>query len=212
MGLLGAIALLEGLGMIHSLLGSWLLDRMLEGSVTTESAEAYDTQTLVYGLVWLAIYIPTVIAFLAWLSRSVANAPALGAGIPPSSPRAAIVWWFVPFANLVKPYQIVKDLYERLALLGDPRGKTRLVLAWWLLYLLSNLVGNVGSGLYGRSDDLEGLRTAFFVLAFGHLLSTIAAVFAILVVRAIQAGEETFAARVLTGAAAPASAPRPPLT
>jgi hypothetical protein len=196
MSLLGAIAVVEGLGLIHTLLGGWLLDRLLEGSVPIESADDYDTQTVVYGFVWIGIYIPTAIAFLAWLSRSVANAPALGAGIPPSSPRAAIGWWFVPFANLVKPYQIVKDLYERVALMGDPRRWTRLVLAWWLLYLLGNLVGNVGSRLYAQDDELEVFRTAFVVLAFGHFVSAIAAVLAILVIRRIQTGEDQLAGRM----------------
>lgn len=203
MSLLAAIVIVLVLGVVHSLLGIRLLGLLIEGSATMAEAEAYDTETAVYGLVWLAVYIPTVVAFLAWLSRSVANAPALGAGVPPSSPRAAIGWWFVPFANLVKPYQIVKDLYERLANRGSPLGQTRLVLAWWLLFVIGNVVRNVGNSLYTRADDLDAYREALLVLAGGDLLSAAAAVLAILVVRAIQAGEDGFAARLSTAAGGP---------
>jgi hypothetical protein len=203
-GLLVGMMVVDALSLIQDVAGIRLVDRLIEGSATMEEAEAYDTQVAAFAAVWLAIFVPTVIAFLAWLSRAVANGPALGAGFPPSSPRAAIGWWFVPIANLFKPYQIVKDLHQRLALPGSQAGKMFPVLAWWLIWIGGNLVDQASSWLYLRGDTTEALRNATVLSAVGYALSIIAAGLAILVVRAIQARENEWAARLTTASAPPA--------
>ena len=128
------------------------------------------------------------IAYLAWLSRAVENAPALGAGTPRHSPRGAIGWWFVPFANFVIPYQIVADLHDRLATAVDSDRARPLLLGWWLTWLGGNLIG-YGTRFTG-SDSIDQLKSAITVTMVSDALNLVAAVLAILVIRRIL-GRET---------------------
>jgi hypothetical protein len=139
----------------------------------------------------MLLAVPTAIALLAWLSRSVENAPPLWAGTPTTSPRWAIGWWFVPIIWFVKPYQIVRDLHARLALPGA-QGGTGFVLGWWLASALSVLVFlplqylsatlAVGTG----DEAMSALRAHILLIAAGDLLLVVSAWLGALVVREIQ--------------------------
>ena len=74
------------------------------------------------------------IAVLAWLSRVVDNIPALTGKTPVDTPRAAIGWWFVPFANLAIACDIDRDAWARLATRPEERRAT-VVYAWWLIWI-----------------------------------------------------------------------------
>jgi Domain of unknown function (DUF4328) len=206
--LLGAMAVLDSIGLVQDLLGLQLVDRIADGTITVEEADAYDQQVALHSLAWFAVYIPTVIAFLAWLSRAVANVPALGAGEPPSSPRASIGWWFVPIANLWKPYGIVKGVHERLKAVAGGAGPMFPVLAWWLFWIAGSVVDNLAARLFLAGDDLATLRNGMTISAVGNALTIVAAILAILVVRAIQAREDQVAGRL--GPVAPAVVPASP--
>ena len=93
-------------------------------------------------LVEIAVTIGAGIACIALFAISVRNAPILGAGTPPRSAIGAVLWWFVPFYNLVRPFQIVSDVYARMAVPGS--AATKIVGAWWACFLLSWFVRVVG--------------------------------------------------------------------
>ncbi len=81
---------------------------------------------------------------------------------PRRGPRAAIGWWFVPFANSVVPYQITADAVRRLRPDRDD-GTERLLLPWWIVWVAASLVGGVLWRL--PSDTLEALRQTFILTA-----------------------------------------------
>jgi hypothetical protein len=108
-------------------------------------------------IVEIAVTIGAAIACIALFAISVRNAPILGAGTPPRSAIGAVLWWFVPFFNLVRPFQIVSDVYARLAVPGSTA--TKIVGAWWACYLVSWFVRIFG----GLIVDL----LAGFALALG---------------------------------------------
>jgi hypothetical protein len=111
----------------------------LSSTSAAEIAEWEQFAGAANGLYVLAL-IASGVAFLAWLSRVVDNVPSLGGGEPSVSPRGAIGWWFVPGANLVKPYLIVADVWRRLASTTAER-RTRLLLVWWLAWVGGSLAG-----------------------------------------------------------------------
>jgi Domain of unknown function (DUF4328) len=55
------------------------------------------------------------------------------------TPGWAVGWWFVPFANLVKPYQVMREQSE--AGPSPPAVSRRLRRMWWTTYLLSIAIG-----------------------------------------------------------------------
>lgn len=80
---------------------------------------------------------------LAWTYRASANTHALGAASLAYSPRMAVAWYFVPFANIWHPYQAMKEIWQ--ASFNPASWKkveTHYALPlWWFLYLLSNGLG-----------------------------------------------------------------------
>lgn len=140
----------------------------------------------------------TATAFLAWLSRSVENAPPLGAGTPKDSPRAAIGWWFVPIASLVKPYQIVADLYRRMAAPGSAQtASVTIVAVWWLCFIGQGFLARVAQVL--PMTSLDTIRTGLSILLISSVIDLVAAGLAIVIVRRIQQGADVRAGKLGLG-------------
>jgi hypothetical protein len=88
------------------------------------------TQNLVTpALVRLGLAVAALVYFGAWLSRVVMNIPALGGGVPNTSPTRAFVYPLIPLVNLIKVPGIVQDALYRV----DPKagGFFMLALAWF---------------------------------------------------------------------------------
>jgi Domain of unknown function (DUF4328) len=192
-------------GLVHVVSGFGLLDSARQGTLTEAAAIAFDNTTLSIGLVRLVLIVLTIITWLAWQSRAVDNVPSLGGGRPRWSPRWSIGWWFVPIMNLFRPYQIVRDLSDRMATATLAGGGT-LVLAWWLTYVLGDFAGRVIARIE-PPGTLDGLSTYFAALAVTDVLAVVAAGLAILVIRQIQVRAEARAGEAGGVAPGPVAAP-----
>ena len=65
---------------------SGLVDDIVSGAAGSAEADKFDATTSQIAGAYLLVLIVAGIAYVAWLSRSVEDAPALGAGTPPHSP------------------------------------------------------------------------------------------------------------------------------
>lgn len=94
------------------------------------------------GLISLAVVVPTLLFFAAWLSRVVSNVPALGGGLPGTSPWRAFVNTLIPILNLRTVPGMVQDVLYRL----DPKagGVFMVGIAWlglvgsWILSFVAS--------------------------------------------------------------------------
>jgi ribosomal protein L40E len=172
-----------------------LIDRVSEGQYVSEAeGVSLDDAIRVASGGYFIFFVATAVTFLAWLSRSVENARPLGAGTPVRSPREAIGWWFVPFASLWVPYQIVRDLFERLAL-KERAGKGALVVAWWIVFLVSSWVGQIVARLATTPDPtLEQLRNQVSVTLLSYLIDIVGIALALWLIHEIQTRAEGRAA------------------
>ena len=98
--------------------------------------------------------------------------------------------WIVPIMNYFRPYQIIRDLWQK----SDPepgtRGTTQSVPgtynAWWAAFLISNQVGRVVLRTQ-ETETLEQLQTfAGWALAL-DLIAIPSLVFAAIVIRTLTA-------------------------
>jgi hypothetical protein len=128
------------------------------------------------GWVNLAIVIPALVFFGAWLGRVVANVPALGGGIPGTSPARAFVNTLIPLVNLKTVPGMIQDVLYRL----DPRGGGffMVMIAWiglvgsWILsfiggwYLRLRVTFDVANAesLDEAIDSVRGLLFAATIL------------------------------------------------
>ena len=158
----------------------------------------------------LIIYVATVVVFLMWLYRAYNNLRAIGPGRRlDHSPGWAVASFFVPFANLVIPYRAVKEVWQKSgpaheAFLSEPGPPARFPV-WWMFWLLASFAGNISMRV--SFNDNVPPSTATMVSMIAGVTSIAAAVFAYLVVDAIDKRQEEASGRAKL---APAGPPPPP--
>jgi hypothetical protein len=128
----------------------------------------------------------TIIFFLIWLFKAFYNLPALRARNLEFSPGWAVGWWFIPFANLVKPYQVVRELWNESdsdvsaeSFLSNNVGTSPMLGWWWGLFISGNIIGRI-------SDKSSEDSTYFPVILMIYcMLHGISAVLAIVIIKKI---------------------------
>jgi hypothetical protein len=86
------------------------------------------------GLGYLVIFIGSAVVFCRWFHLAVRHATALGAHVG-YTPAGAVGSWFIPFVNLVRPFQIARSMMSS--------GTDSKVGAWQALWIIGNVAGNI---------------------------------------------------------------------
>src|SRR6185295_7113854 len=90
-----------------------IVERVRAGrSVTLADVEHADTLVMASLVAWVVLFAVTGIVWCVWQHRAQRNAIELAYGKLQFTPGWAVGWWFVPFANLVKPFQTVRELWK----------------------------------------------------------------------------------------------------
>jgi hypothetical protein len=181
--LVGVAVAADAVGTLLDLQGIGLVDAAEAGTLAESEAIAFDELYLMVANVQTALFLASAVGVLAWLSRVVDNVPPLTGRTPRRGPRAAIGWWFVPFANYVVPYQITADAVRRLRVERDD-GTGRLLLPWWIVWIAASLVGSVLWRL--PSDTLDDLRLTFTLTALNDAANVVAGILLILIIRGTE--------------------------
>ena len=153
-------------------------------------------------LVEVVIYLATVIVFLMWLYRAYKNLR----GLNPwnrldYSPGWAVGSFFIPFMNLVVPYRIVKEVWQKSgppdeAVMAAPNPPGWFA-AWWLFWLLAGFANNISMRLSFIEKIEDSPATMVSIVA--SALSIIAAIFAYVVVDDIDKRQEETRAKLNLG-------------
>ncbi|MEM9417733.1 MAG: DUF4328 domain-containing protein [Planctomycetota bacterium] len=142
---------------------------------------------ILLGVGMILVGITTVVLFCCWIFRASKNARALGAEGMRISPGWSVGWWFIPLANLFKPYEATKEIYEA----SDPdlgpddwRGscKTTLIAWWWAVWIISGIADQIDVQMGGSSNHQIAHASSWTGIVSG----LVAAVAGILVIRVIQ--------------------------
>lgn len=146
----------------------------------------------IVGILQLCAFLGCAVAFLVWFHRAHKN---LQAGVDHLryTPAWAVGGFFVPFLNLVRPFQVMREIWGCSSHLPSHRkdgfrrvvSPSPLVGWWWGLYLSSAFVGQAAGRLTLRADELgEFIVAGWFGLA-SNLLDIPATLFAFLLVRRV---------------------------
>lgn len=94
---------------------------------------------------------------LKWIYRANANAHAMASG-QVNSPPWSVGWFFVPFANLYKPYQAMRETWQVSARPEAWRSARApgLLGWWWGVWIISNILDNVVFRLQMAGDAANG--------------------------------------------------------
>ncbi len=177
-----------------------------------------DTRQAAVAFINLVVYVALFVAFLLWLYRATKNVPALGN--PHSrveyTPGWAVGSFFIPFANLYMPYKAVREVWGKSDpaikseedLMFTPAASTPLVLVWWVSWIAMNVLGRASARFQSDAATPETLRWVTWVDIVGDVVSIMAAVLAIFVVRGIDRRQTERARHVVY---VPHTPPPPPL-
>lgn len=128
-----------------------VINSMVFSTVPVSSSElTYDNigyVSLLVAFVNLVIVIVIGIVTLIWFYRANKNIHSFNAK-DVSSPRMAVIWWFIPIANIWKPYQVAQQIWKasdpQIVLSNGTEWKkspsSNTIKIWWLLGILSILV------------------------------------------------------------------------
>tara|TARA_Y100000768_G_scaffold228041_1_gene172162 strand:+ start:166 stop:828 length:663 start_codon:yes stop_codon:yes gene_type:complete len=115
-----------------------------------EQVEFWETAQGMYALIHFLMILVAYISGARWIYRSNYNIRCLGARDMRFSPGWSVGWYFIPIANLWKPYQAMKELYIKSS---NSEILPSYFLLWWLLYITANILGNIAArALWGLSD------------------------------------------------------------
>ena len=116
---LGALIVISAVGVVSTFQEITLLQGIADGAYANVSdaefyavADANDSRQAIVGLLYLAIYLVTVVVFLMWQYRVRKNADDIGTTGLRFSPGWVVGWWFVPIMNFFRPYQVMKELWQ----------------------------------------------------------------------------------------------------
>jgi hypothetical protein len=133
---------------------------------------------------WVAIF-----TFFTWLHRMYQNLPSLGQGEIRFSAWGAVGYFFIPFVNLVRGFQVMDHLWKRSQPLAEPppTGMTlrssSLVGWWWGIHLSTNVFLWMRSA--GPSKTIEQWRQNSYVMFANLIVVSIAGVLFLRMVRGI---------------------------
>ncbi len=105
-----------------------------------------------FGLLSLVVFIVAVVMFSRWFHLLVRHAKARGTPLD-VTPAGAVGSFFIPFVNLVRPYATAKQI-------ASTDAGVKAVGSWQALWLVANIITNVGSrmeGKAGMAGDVVGI-------------------------------------------------------
>ena len=167
------------------------------------TSDTLDTISAVGGFLVLIVL---AVLFLRWFYRSYKNLPALGVGMPPRSAGWAVGSWFVPFVNWVVPLLSANDIWrsgDTEAPASEPwyrRPVSWIVTTWWIVLLGSTFLGNfVARAWWNAATELEDYRTAYTLDLISMCTDIVAALLAIVFVRAATRRQHARAEQIARG-------------
>ncbi len=145
------------------------------------------------GLAQLVAMIFSAVVFIRWFHLAHRNLAGLSEEPAAYSSRWAIGAFFVPILNLIRPYQLMREIWALTSREWD-RDPSRVigvarpadpVNLWWGLFLLTSLIGNAVSRLSWRAATAQDTLTATWVTVFADVFNIGAAFAALAVIRAV---------------------------
>lgn len=148
------------------------------------------------GLAWIGLAVASVVLFLIWQARAMANAAVI-AGRPMRYATApALICWFLPVVNLFIPWMNLKDTGATTFAASHgarARQASGLITAWWAVWIGTGVVAGIDA-LSNRGSAEADIALTSAGGAIQALLLLTATVLMIVVVRSIGAAQSALAA------------------
>ncbi len=154
--------------LLTSLVELYLLDKIAADDFPDATLVEL-TDTAYFGLMatYLAVLFIAGITFIRWFYGAYQNLHQLPVRVRHGD-GWAIGGWFVPILNLIRPYQMFKELHVKSEhlLRGHPLaegllGKSDTMGLWWGMWVVFSILGQVSSRMSDDLDSIAGIQMAF---------------------------------------------------
>lgn len=186
-----ALSITVALGQIGEITGAVDLENGEMGPIPLLVSVAY--------MAFAVVFVATIVLVAMWIYRAHANVQAAGAEPLANSPGWAVGWFFVPIANLFKPFQAMRELWNVSHNQSDgySQESAPALKLWWGFWIVSNIVTNISARSMFTGGEIG--QSAVTVLdVIGSLLSIPAAWFLLQIVRAVNSAQRSTLAAVST--------------
>lgn len=165
-----------------------LANRMTAGhNHTDDELDATDLAEQIAVFLYTPPFVIAGIVFMIWIYLASRNLSPLGNRSQTYSPGWAVGWFFIPVANLLLPFLIMKEMWKA----SDPKvtdgdsgrnaGVSPVVPIWWGLNVASIVLG-VPFLIMSTNDSVTGLLRESWISLIGNVLEIGAAVLFIVLV------------------------------
>ncbi len=146
----------------------------------------------VVGLLQLAGLVASVILMSMWSFRAMKNLHIAGAPEVSMSPGWAVGWYFIPIANLWKPFEGLLQIWRgSMAQAGQPVKVPAHVGWWWATWLLSNFLANIALRLSGFMEEGPAYDEGLIVAVIGSAVSVVCTFLLLRTARDITEAQQT---------------------
>ncbi|HSC55185.1 MAG TPA: DUF4328 domain-containing protein [Phnomibacter sp.] len=148
-----------------------LLKELQTSEVSDSRVNANDLRQQMIAILNVIVTILTIIFFIGWFRRAYHNLQRAGSPTMHTEGWAAGCW-FIPLLNLVRPYQIMREIWEDTQELNASkleRKNTTIVGLWWTFYLISNIFATI----VNRTTDLNTNIDGFIYQTYMDLASSV---------------------------------------
>ena len=155
------------------------------------AAEANDTRQQIVAIFQLLVYITAGVLSLMWIHRACFNAR-VRATYMRFTPGWAVGWYFIPIANLWKPYQAMKEIWETTDAQAN-KSMTEgawLLGWWWTFWIVSNILANAAFRMSLRAESIDELLSMTKVMLASDLIDIPLTILFIQIVRKISSAQE----------------------
>ncbi len=162
-------------------------------SADMSKIETSDLLQLSIGIATIVIAILNIVFFIMWFRRAYNNLHALQNSYATMGEGWAAGGWFIPIMNWVRPYQIMKEIWQgtQKALthkLGEPKSNS-LIGIWWALYLIMSIYGNIVARFSFKAENIDELIATSKMEFIGELLTIPAAIVTVIMIQRTQVFE-----------------------
>ena len=189
------IAIAAG-AIVSGMLEANLLREIVSAGATPDmkaAAASNDLRQIVMGFAQAAAYGAAGVAILMWIYRANWNARQLGAKGMRFTPGWAVGWFFVPFLNLWKPYEAMKEIWKASANPANWQAESvpLLLHAWWFLWAGSAVYSQIAFRLYLKAQTIDEFiiaNRATLIADAAEIMTCIAAIMLIRRLHLMQMG------------------------
>ena len=164
------------IAIISGMLEYQLLSDFQKGVYTSQelaiaAGEASDARQGMVGIIQFALFVISGVLILKWIYRANYNARQLGASGLTFTPGWSIGWYFIPIANLWKPYHAMKEIWKASS---NPQNwgnepVPSILPWWWFLWIVSSALGNASFRFAMRAEEIDELIAANVVTQFSDV-------------------------------------------